>query len=406
MRLENKEHLKKFLFLSLVPIIFFLIIGNTFFYYQYHTYTKNYNNKINSIVTLIQEKYPNIDQNELIEILNNQKSFNNDNFLKHGIDIKKESLILENNRDFKFFLIFYNILIIFSFLSIIFLYLRHEKKLDREIKKIVRSIEQINKKNYSIDISDNGEDILSILKNEIYKTTIMLKEAAENSKADKLKLKKSLSDISHQLKTPLTSINIMLDNILDNPNMDNKTKEKFVQNIKREIINMNFLIQEILKLSKFDANVIKFNNKQVYVSDIINMAISNVEMLAEIKNIKIKLEIISDSKIICDLKWQAEAIANILKNCLEHSLNNSTIIINIGYNKVYNKITIIDYGEGIDKKDLPHIFKRYYKAKNSSKDSVGIGLSLAKSIINKNNGTITVDSIKNKYTKFVIKYYQ
>ena len=233
----------------------------------------------------------------------------------------------------------------------------------------------------------------------------MLKEAAENSKQDKVKLKEALSDISHQLKTPLTSINIMLDNILDNPNMDNKTKTEFIQNIKREIININFLIQEILKLSKFDANVIEFANKQVYVSDIIRLAISNVEMLAEIKNINIEFETISNGKIICDLKWQAEAIANVLKNCLEHSPNNSTITIKIDYNKIYNKITIIDYGDGIDKKDLPHIFKRYYKAKNSSKESVGIGLSLAKSIINKNKGTITVESKKGEYTIFVIKYY-
>ena len=405
MKLENKEHLKKFLLISLIPIFTFLIIGNIFFCYQYHIYTKNYNNKINSIINLIENTYPNIDPNELIEILNTKETFNTDNFLKYGIDINKESLISENEHAFKTFIIFYNIIIIASFLSIILLYLKHEKKLDLEIKKIVRCIEKINKKNYSIDISDNGEDILSILKNEIYKTTIMLKEAAENSKQDKVKLKEALSDISHQLKTPLTSINIMLDNILDNPNMDNKTKTEFIQNIKREIININFLIQEILKLSKFDANVIEFANKQVYVSDIINLAISNVEMLAEIKNVNIEFEKNSNGKIICDLKWQAEAIANVLKNCLEHSPNNSTITIKIDYNKIYNKITIIDYGDGIDKKDLPHIFKRYYKAKNSSKESVGIGLSLAKSIINKNNGTITVKSKKGEYTIFVIKYY-
>ena len=117
----------------------------------------------------------------------------------------------------------------------------------------------------------------------------MLKEMAESSKDDKLRLKDSLSDISHQLKTPLTSINIMLDNILDNPNMDEDTKEKFIQSIKREVTNISNLATEILKLSKFDANVVRFENKEVLVKDIIKKAISNVEMMAEIKNVEIKV---------------------------------------------------------------------------------------------------------------------
>ena len=290
-------------------------------------------------------------------------------------------------------------------MSIILLYLKHENDQDKEIKRIVKCIKEINKKNYAINIEDNTEDELSILKNEIYKTTVMLKKMAESSKDDKLRLKDSLSDISHQLKTPLTSINIMLDNILDNPNMDEDTKEKFIQSIKREVTNISNLATEILKLSKFDANVVRFENKEVLVKDIIKKAISNVEMMAEIKNVEIKVVFHDNVKLVCDLNWQVEAIINILKNCIEHSSENSFINIEVIDNKIYKEIIIKDSGEGIDKKDLLHIFERFYKGKNSSKDSVGIGLALAKKIIEMNNGSISVNSVKGKGTIFTIRYY-
>ena len=401
MILENKVHLKKFLLTTLIPIAFFLIIGNIFFFYQYHSYTQNYNNKIASLVNLLEEEYPDIDRNELISILNSNEKVSEDVFSRYGIDIQNESIIIQNDKLFNGFIIVYNILLIGLALSIILLYLKHEKVQNKEIKKIVKYIEEINKKNYSINIEENNEDELSILKNEIYKITVMLKEDAENSKKDKLKLKDSLSDISHQLKTPLTSINIMLDNILDNPDMDNKTKEAFIQNIKRKVTNINSLVKEILKLSKFDANVIKFENKQVFIYNLVKRAISNVEMMAELKNIDIIVNNQSNIKLVCDEKWQTEAITNILKNCIEHSKENSIITIDI----IYKQIIIKDNGEGIDAKDLPHIFERFYKGKNSSKDSVGIGLALAKTIIEKNNGSITVNSEKGKQTTFIIKYY-
>ena len=405
MILENKVHLKKFLLMSLIPIIVFLIIGNIFFFYQYQSYIQNYNSKIAVIVSLVEEEYPNIDRSELISILNSDDKVSEDIFSRYGIDVQKESIIMENDRLFSRFIIIYNILFIGLALSIILLYLKHENDQDKEIKRIVKCIKEINKKNYAINIEDNTEDELSILKNEIYKTTVMLKEMAESSKDDKLRLKDSLSDISHQLKTPLTSINIMLDNILDNPNMDEDTKEKFIQSIKREVTNISNLATEILKLSKFDANVVRFENKEVLVKDIIKKAISNVEMMAEIKNVEIKVVFHDNVKLVCDLNWQVEAIINILKNCIEHSSENSFINIEVIDNKIYKEIIIKDSGEGIDKKDLLHIFERFYKGKNSSKDSVGIGLALAKKIIEMNNGSISVNSVKGKGTIFTIRYY-
>ena len=190
-----------------------------------------------------------------------------------------------------------------------------------------------------------SEDELSILKNEIYKTTIMLKESAENSNKDKMNLKKSLEDISHQLKTPLTSILVMLDNIIEDPDMDINVRNDFVRDIKRNVVNINFLVQALLKLSKFDANTVHFIKKEYNLRSIVDESIKNVSTLCDLRNINIELNIKNDSKFMCDSKWQIEAITNILKNAVDHSKNNSTVTINLSNNNVYSMIEIIDKGD-------------------------------------------------------------
>jgi len=233
----------------------------------------------------------------------------------------------------------------------------------------------------------------------------MLKELAENSKNDKLKLKDSLSDISHQLKTPITSIIIMLDNILDDKEMPENIRNEFIKDIKREIINIKFLVESILKLSKIDSNTVKFIKKEVNIKELITEALKNISMMRDIKNIKINVKGNGVDAISCDIKWQIEAITNILKNCIEHSKENGEITIEYGKNNIYTEIKIIDYGTGIEKQDLPHIFERFYKGKNSSNDSIGIGLALSKSIIESNNGYIEAESVLGKGTIFTIKYF-
>ena len=233
----------------------------------------------------------------------------------------------------------------------------------------------------------------------------MLKEAAENSNTDKINLKKSLEDISHQLKTPLTSILVMLDNIIEDPDMDENIRNEFIIDIKRNVFNINFLVQNILKLSKFDANTIKFIKEENSIKDIVKESIKNVSPLCDLKNINIEFNCNKDSKIICDYKWQVEAITNILKNAIDHSKDSDKVIINIDDNNVYSLIEVINYGETISEKDMKHIFERFYKGKNAKSDSVGIGLSLAKTIIEEDNGSISVESDKNE-TKFSVKYFK
>ena len=292
-----------------------------------------------------------------------------------------------------------------SIVILLIVFIRYNHKKENDIKEIIKCIEQINKKNYELQIDSMSEDELSILKNEIYKTTIMLKESAENSNKDKMNLKKSLEDISHQLKTPLTSILVMLDNIIEDPDMDINVRNDFVRDIKRNVVNIIFLVQALLKLSKFDANTVHFIKKEYNLKNIVDESIKNVSTLCDLRNINIELNIKNDSKIICDSKWQIEAITNILKNSIDHSKDNQKVIINVENNNVYSTVEIKDFGDGISKKDISHIFERFYKGENATSDSIGIGLALAKTIIEEDNGNISVESNKNG-TKFTIKYFK
>lgn len=376
---------------------------------QYKAVTITLNEKIAEIMGKISESNPEMDSREIIEILNSAKNTEQyekgqTELSKYGIEIDKINSIklIENQMKTNLKL---NILIIVLFsilwMTIIILYLR---KRDKKIKQITNYINQIKNKKYDLNIEENTEDELSNLKNELYKITIMLKEESEISKKDKENLKMSVEDISHQLKTPLTSITIMLDNLKDNPNMEEKTKQKFIFEISKQVEWINWLVISMLKLSKLDANVVQFYDEKINLKKFIGEIIKNLEIPIEVKNQKIIIDGNENVSFIGDYKWQQESITNIIKNCIEHNANNGTIYINYEENSLFTKITIRDEGEGISKEDLKHIFERFYKGKNSSENSVGIGLALAKNIIDKNNGMINCKSELDKGTEFVIKY--
>lgn len=402
--MSNNVYLRKYLMKSLCAIMFFIILLCLVNKVEYNKYKYNTNQKINGIVAKIQEKYPEIGKEEIIEILN---SNNKDNlFNEYGYDINKDSYINQNNEVYIKFNILKIFILLLSFMILIYLFVRYYFKRDNEIEKIIKCLEKINQKNYEIDINDVSEDKLSILKHEIYKTTVMLKENTEKANQDKINLKNSLQDISHQLKTPLTSSIIMLDNIIDDLENDIEIKPEFIKKVKKDISKISFLIQSILKLSMFESNTITFIRKEIPVKKIINSSIENIENLCDLKNIKIVVKDRSKNKIYCDYRWQVEALTNILKNAVDYSFNDSIIIVETDKNNTYTQIKIKDFGKGMSEDETLNIFKRFYKGKNSSSDSNGIGLSLAKAIIEKDNGRVIVNSLKGEGTTFSIKYFK
>ncbi len=396
--MKNKKKYSKLIMFTLITFGMIILL-NVMLYYQVN---KNYNNKIVNIISTIKEKYPEIKDDELFDTIKNNVKTNT--FNRYSFDLDGIVLIKENKTIF----VSYFIILLFIYLIICLVYLtiiiNNDKRKEKEINEVIKIIEEINNKNYSFKMKDINEEDLSLLKNEIYKTTIMLNEISEISKKDKKELEESLEDISHQLKTPLTSILIMIDTLLDDEDMDQNTREDFLRNMKREVMNINFLVKSILKLSRLDTNTVKFISKKESVKEIINEAILNVSLLSDLKNVKIETNL-SDSFITCDYKWQIEALTNILKNSIEHSYENNKVLIESSENNAYVKITIKDFGSGIAKEDINHIFERFYKGKDSDYDSIGIGLALSKSIIEKQNGKISVES-SDDGTTFTIKYFK
>ena len=300
--MKNKLRLKQYITSTLIVFICLFVMFLILNIYEYKTYTKNFNNKISAIITLVKDKYPEITDKEIIEIINSNKQSDDSFFLKYGIDIDNKAVLLENDKSYHTFLLINMSFLIITIASLCILYFRYNYKRKNDIKDIIKYIEQINRRNYELEIDTISEDELSILKNEIYKTAVMLKEAALNSNKDKLNLKKSLEDISHQLKTPLTSILVLLDNLIDEPDMDSSIRNDFIIDIKRNVININFLVQALLKLSKFDANTVHFIKKENDLEMIVKEAIKNVSTLCDLRNINIKLNTLENAKVECDAK--------------------------------------------------------------------------------------------------------
>lgn len=388
-----------------ILMIFTCIVISMQTYSQYKKISVITNEKISEIIEYIIKENPSIDTKKIIQILNsNEYKVGEEELKKYGINIEEINSIIAVRKQMKTNIILNIILIVlFSvlYMAIIFIYL---KQRDKKINQITQYINEIKNRKYDLNINENSEDELSNLKNELYKITIMLKEESEISRQDKENIKMSAEDISHQLKTPLTSIMIMLDNLKDNPNMDEDTKQKFIFEISKQVDWINWLVISILKLSRLEADVVKFSNNKINVKKFIDEIIGNLEIPIEIKNQKISIEGDEDASFIGDYKWQQEAITNIIKNAIEHNKENGKITIKYEENVLFTKITIIDEGQGIAKEDLKHIFERFYKAQNSSDNSVGIGLSLAKNIIEKNNGMINCKSEIGNGTEFIVKY--
>lgn len=274
-----------------------------------------------------------------------------------------------------------------------------------EIEKLSGYLRSIGSGHYQLDLRDNHEGELSILKNEIYKVTLMLAKQGELLRSEKEQLSNTLFDISHQLKTPLTSMMVMAD-LLSYPDLSEEKRTEFTKNLEIQLQRMEWLLTALLKLSKIDAGTVVFKKEPIQASELIQKAIKPLLIPMELKQQKLVLEGDLTITFLGDMNWTTEALINILKNDVEHTQNEGTISILVQDNPLYTEICIRDNGHGIDKEDLPYIFKRFYKGKNANEESVGIGLAMARSIIMNQNGDVSVTSKINQGTQFSIKFYK
>ncbi|WP_283153383.1 sensor histidine kinase [Guptibacillus hwajinpoensis] len=275
----------------------------------------------------------------------------------------------------------------------------------REIERLSGYLRQISSGDYTLDVRNNHEGELSILKNDIYKVTMMLSEHRSLLQEDKVKLTNAISDISHQLKTPLTSMLVMVDLVSD-PNLDEEKRVEFTTNIRVQLERIEWLVSSLLKLSKIDAGTIAFKKESISPRQVIQKAVESILIPVDIKQQNLSISGDDSATFVGDVNWTSEALLNILKNCVEHTGEGGTISLSYSENPLYTEIIISDNGNGIPKEDLPYIFKRFYRGKNAGDDSVGIGLAMAYSIITSQNGDIEVSSEQGTGTEFNIKFYK
>lgn len=387
-----------------VIVLFVTTIAIT--YYEYQTYSHLTNEFVSDVVDLIDENYPNIDTSEVIEIINSSDYENNSDILtSYGFTDSDLSILVSLENQFHEQLLINNIIIvIFGTIIILGIYLYNFKN-KRELDNLIKYLKELNRGNYNLQIDLNSEGTLSILKNEIYTTTIMLREKAEKELVDKQNLKDSLTNISHQLKTPLTSISLLVDNLCDE-DVPASLQKEFLSDIKTQIDSINYLIIVLLKLSRFDANVITFKEEKINVKNLCIDVLKHIDALRDVKNITIHINGSNNVTFTGDYKWEFEALSNILKNCLEYTSENKNIYVSFKETNMFTEITIQDEGKGMSKEEKRRMFERFYKGENSSNNNFGIGMSLAKEIINKDNGKIKVDSTPDIGSTFKIRYYK
>lgn len=296
-------------------------------------------------------------------------------------------------------------LVLFTSAIFILLNLRFTFKRYRVIAKLTEEIDEVLHKDVFRPISMYEEGELSILGTQIHKMNKKLEEQQSALLHDKVYLSESLADISHQIRTPLTALNLTCDLLLEE-NLEPKRRKSLVKEQMKLLDQIDWLISALLKIAKLDSHTAKMAKEKVQVKDLLRRATEPLGITMEIKEQELKINQTGEESYIGDIYWSAEALLNILKNSVEHTQMGGIISIDVSENVLFTEIIIKDNGDGIDKEDLPRLFERFYKGKSSSQTSVGIGLALARMIITQQGGTIKAENNLDKGAKFTIRFYR
>ncbi len=272
----------------------------------------------------------------------------------------------------------------------------------RAMKRFADEINAILHGDDRINLSTYCEGELSILRNEVAKLIVRLRAQAGELQKERSRLADSISDISHQLKTPLTSIGVMLHTL--SSDLNETKRAECVMSIMRQLIRIEWLVSALLKSAKLDAGAVEFKPQTITLYELMRKAAEPIEIPMELNEQELVID--ARGQVRADIAWLSEAVGNILKNCMEHTPTGGKIYVFASENGLSSDIVIRDTGEGIAEGDLPHIFERFYKSKNASESSVGIGLAIARSIIFMHNGTIKAANHPDGGAVFTIRLYK
>ena len=291
----------------------------------------------------------------------------------------------------------------------VFTFVFRNKTEAKRIEALSDYLEQVNI-GKAVVLSVSGEDIFSKLEDEIYKTVTFLyqtKDAAVQAKND---FAENLSNIAHQIKTPITAISLSLQTLSEISVKNEYEKDKMEQ-IKKQLIRLIHLEESLLVLSRLDAGTLMFQKEDVDVFTVLVLAADNLQELFVDSGTSIDIPELGEMVIRADLDWTMEAIMNVMKNCMEHNMG-GTVHCSYRQNPLYTEILIWDEGDGFVKEDIPHLFKRFYRGQNASvgdnihNSGIGIGLALSKEIIEHQNGTIRAKNLPNGGACFEIRLYK
>lgn len=402
-RIQDKN-LRKYIVMLILTVAAGMVLGNMAVGYFLRQIGRKNSEAFAVLLGNVKLAYPDIAEEEWISMLNDGDGYAEGRALleRYGIFEGEAVFWAEEVLKGKLFLALNGILLFTCIGAAAFLvhYFGRHKARIRQIEEYMR---KVGLGKYALDIRENEEDALSDLKNELYKITVMLKENADLQSRQRGALADSLADISHQLKTPLTSAMVLLDNLSESSHMEEQTRKRFLAEITRQLENINWLVAALLKLSRLDAGVVEFEKKRVDVDALLFSVMEKLKPAAERRHVTMKREGERNAVILGDFGWLAESVTNIVKNAVEHSFADSEVLIAVTSNAVYTAISVRDFGEGIDGEEQKHIFERFYKSGYAREDSVGIGLSLAKEIIERQQGYLTVEA-KEQGTLFQIKF--
>ena len=381
----NKKYFVVNFIAILIIALFYFLISNVI----NNSYKQKIIDNESYLIGNLLNKYPNLKEDIISSYLIK------DNYEIGNNLINEYNLITIKNNNI--------IILIYCLISALLLFIInfiYIKSIYKKIAKIDKYMNNILNDDYSINIKDYCEGDISNLKNDIYKMTIKLKEQSELLIKEKKYLEETLQDISHQIKTPLTSM-YMINDILTNEKDENIKKEFLIKN-KNQIERIEWLVTSLLKLSRLESGTVKLKKEKINLKELIDKSIEPINVLLELRNIKLTKNII-DVNLVVDINWTVEALLNVIKNACEHTVDKIEIVGST--NPLYTEIKIIDNGIGISKKDIKHIFERFYKG-NHNKESIGIGLNMSKKIINLQNGLIEVESKEGVGSTFIIKLYK
>lgn len=402
----NKKR-KQFFLLELGLFLFCIV----FAFFMHHTITTAYQQVIyereGTFLKALSEEYPSTEES-LIQLYQNTDFHEVDtSFLeKYGFTDVDDLLYFDDLKESYCELLWQQLFfVIVVFLVLNGAYIWYQIHQDRKLKELDLYLRKVLDGDYSLDIRDYEDGILSSLKNDIYKMTVRLKEDQKKAMEQNRFLESTLSDISHQLRTPLTSMYVMND-LLSSTKMSKEKKKEVLKKNRSQLERIEWLITTLLKMSRLDSGMVTLKEEKVEAKELIKKALEPISIPIELK--KQTVLIVGDKKaqVIVDQKWTIEAFVNILKNAHEHTKVGGMIIVKITDNPLYTEFLIQDNGNGIAKEDLPHIFERFYKGKNSSSESIGIGLNMSKSILQKENASVMVESTEGKGTTFIIRFYK